>query len=84
MEAVSTGGQRCEYRSVLDDEAFKILHNQDYSKMSDHVEPEQLEYMRRFPKGDSIYFTLRSTAFSSAEKLTGDQSGEFKIRITWD
>ena len=84
MEAVSTGGHRCEYRSILDDEAFESLHNQDYSMMSDHVEPEQLEYIRRFPKGDSIYFTLHSTSFSSAESHTGDQSGEFEIRITWD
>ena len=38
----------------------------------------------RIRTGDTIYLTLRSTAFSSAESHTGEQSGEFEIRITWD
>jgi hypothetical protein len=56
----------------------------DYSQMADLMEPQDLDYMKRFPRGDSIFLTLRSISFSSAESHTGDQSGEFEIRITWD
>jgi len=84
MEAVETGGHRCEYRSTLDDESFEILHNQDYSMMADLMDPQKLDYIKRFPKGDTIYFTLHPISFSSSESHTGAKSGEFEIRITWD
>ncbi len=91
MEAVKTGGHRCEYRTSFDDLAFEILLEQDLSLIEDLIEPQLLDRLnevaslvKEYPRGDSIYLTLTSIAFSSSESHTGDQSGEFEIHITWD
>ena len=84
MMPVESGGARCEYASPFNAEDMAILSDTDYGSVEGMLNAEQRDMLRSFPLGDTIHFSLHALSFSSAEKVTGEQEGQFEIRIQFD